>query len=287
MAADILIVGGSGNIGSGVISLLQQQGLSTRLATRNLQGLVPEHGVEPVYFDYDAPESWLPALSGIQCVFMIPKVGDPYPDQTVIPFMECAKQAGVERIVFSTAMGLDKDWRVLAVAEDHLMQSGVNYTILRPGWFMQNFNPGYMLHAIRRGVISLPGTLDCKLSFIDTRDISAVAVAALLNDGHFGKAYTLTGPEAFTWPQTAVMLSEACGYQVQYVNVSEKESREGLLALGTSPYRVEQMLQMMRAMRDGIYGEVTTAVRDVLGREAISLRQFIAENAHAWKRNPL
>jgi uncharacterized protein YbjT (DUF2867 family) len=283
MTAEILIVGGSGNIGSGVVEILTRQGIPVKLATRNPRECDPRQGVEAVFFDYDDPASWGPALAGVARVFMIPKVGDPFPDQTVIPFIDRAREAGVERIVFSTAMGLDKDWRVLAVAEDHLMKSGDNYTILRPGWFMQNFNPGYMLNAVRNGTIALPGSDDCKLSFIDTRDISAVAAEDLLKDGHFGKAYTLTGPRAYTWPQTAALLTEACGHPVAYVNVTEKQAREGLLALGTSPYRVEQMLQMMRAMRDGIYGEVSTSVRDVLGRDAISLEQFISENAHAWK----
>jgi len=284
MKPEILIVGASGNIGSGVVELLHKQDIAVRVAGRSLPTDERVEGIEPVFFDYDAPDSWLPALQGIKRVFMIPKVGDPYPDSTVMPFIDKAREAGVEHIVFSTAMGLDKDWRVLSVAEDHLVKSGVPYNILRPGWFMQNFNPGYMLHAIRNGAISLPGSDDCKLSFIDTRDISAVAVEVLCNDDHRGKAYTLTGPAAFTWPQTARLLSQACGHQVDYVNVTEKQSREGLLALGTSPYRVEQMLQMMRAMRDGIYGEVTTTVRDILGRDALSLEAFIAENESAWKK---
>jgi len=283
MKAKILIVGGAGNIGSGLIDLLSQRQIEVKLATRRPQDCAIRDGVEPVYFDYDDPPSWGGALEGVERVFMIPKVGDPFPDQTVMPFIDRAREAGVERIVFSTAMGLDKDWRVLAVAEEHLMKGGSNYTILRPGWFMQNFNPGYMLQSIRNGTIALPGSDDCKLSFIDTRDISAVAAEALLTDGHFGKAYTLTGPRAYTWPQTAALLSKACGHPVSYVNVSEKQAREALLALGTIPYRVEQMLQMMRAMRDGIYGEVTSSVKEVLGRDPISLEQFIAENAHAWK----
>ncbi|MFA5632916.1 MAG: SDR family oxidoreductase [Porticoccaceae bacterium] len=283
MKAEILIVGGSGNIGSGLVDILAKQDIAVKLATRKPQECAARQGVAAVYFDYDDPASWEPALAGIERVFMIPKVGDPFPDQTVMPFIDRARQAGVERLVFSTAMGLDKDWRVLAVAEDHLIKSGINHTILRPGWFMQNFNPGYMLHAVRNGVITLPGSDDCQLSFIDTRDISAVAAAVLLNDGHFGKAYTLTGPRAYTWPQAAALLTQACGHPVKYENVTEKQARDGLLALGTSPYRVEQMLQMMRAMREGIYGEVSSSVRDVLGREPISLEQFAAENAHAWK----
>jgi uncharacterized protein YbjT (DUF2867 family) len=281
MSAKYLVVGGRGNIGSAVVGKLAQQGFSVRLATRDPGEAPLATNVSAVYFDYDDPGSWVASLSGISRVFMIPKVGDPFPEQTLMPFIDRARTAGINRIVFSTAMGLDKEWRVLAAAEDHLLNSGLDYTILRPGWFMQNFNPGFLLQAISSGMIALPGSESCRLSFIDARDIAEVAVAALVGDQLLGCICTLTGPQALTWAETVGQISSAWDLQVAYRQITQKQMRDALFAAGTSPYRVEQMLLMMRAMRDGIYAEVTHSITDVLGRPATSLQQFLAENRPA------
>ena len=282
MKDHVLVVGASGNIGSEVARLLDQDGKRLKTASRHPQGLSHLENARPTYFDFDDPDSWSGALADISHVFMIPKVGDPFPDQTLIPFIDLAIESGVRRIVFSTAMGLDRDWRVLAVAEEHLVHSGVSHTILRPGWFMQNFNPGFLLNSIRAGAIRMPGE-SCMMSFIDTRDIARVAVASLFGERHAGKVYTLTGGESFGWAETARILSDASGRDIEYVHTSIDQMRESLLKLGTQPYRVEQMLQMLRAMENNLYAEISQDVRLVTGRDPITFGQFTQENASAWK----
>lgn len=280
MSNKFLIIGSTGNIGRSVVENLQQQGISLLLGARNPKNPQPVETISQVYFDYDDPGSWPDSLAGVNRVFMIPKVGDPCPDKTLMPFMDLAKQSGVERIVFSTAMGLDSDWRVLAAAEEHLLDSGLAFTILRPGWFMQNFTSGYQRAGILDGMIALPGSGDCKLSLIDTRDIGACAAIAMLKDEHIGRIYTLTGPEALSWNQITAMLGKASGHDVRYVNSPEKPIRDFLLANGTPPYRVEQMMLMMRSMRDGVFAEVTHNIEKILGRPAISFSQHLAEYGH-------
>jgi uncharacterized protein YbjT (DUF2867 family) len=151
----------------------------------------------------------------------------------------------------------------------------------RPGWFMQNFDTGFLLPGIRNGVIALPGGDDCSLSFIDTRDIAAVAVASLVGDGFRAGIYTLTGPQSLTWGETTRLISSAWKLPVAYRQISDKQLRDALFAVNTSPYRVEQMLLMMRAMRDGVYAQVTNSVADILGRPATSLEQFLKERVPA------
>lgn len=285
MADTYLIIGSTGNIGASVVENLGADDVTLRLASRTPERVTSNHPLrKPVYFDYDAPASWPTALEGTSRVFMIPKAGDPYPEKTLIPFMDLAKQSGVERIVFSTAMGLDRDWRVLAAAEDHLVKTGLDFTILRPGWFMQNFTTGFQLASVKSGVIALPGSSACQLSLIDTRDIGACAATALVKDNHIGNVYTLSGPEVLNWEQICEMLSDAAGYSVQYANTPEKPLRDFLLTHGTSPYRVEQMMLMMRSMRDGIYAEVTKHVEEILGRPAISFAQHLDNYRYLLKK---
>ena len=211
---------------------------------------------------------------------MIPKVGDPYPDETLVPFIDTAVDAGVERIVFSTAMGLDTEWRVLCFAENHLINSGLEFTILRPGWFMQNFTHGFLAGSVKSGFIAFPAGPGCRLSFIDTRDIASVAKLALCADDLLSGEFTLTGPESLSWEQTASLLSDACGRTISYNEITEKELRDTLLSQGTRPYRVEQMDQMMRGMRNGLYGNVTDAVPKILGKPAAGLKAYLSEFSH-------
>ena len=272
-----LVIGATGNIGSSLAEQLSGEGRHVCAASRNVQGIHVQGALDKVVFDYDDPTSWITALSGVTRIFMIPKAGDPCPDETLLPFIDAAAAAGTERIVFSTAMGLDKDWRVLCVAEDHLIKSGLEYTILRPGWFMQNFTRGFLSQSVKSGLIAFPAGRGSRLSFIDTRDIAGVAKVALCDDDLLGGEFTLTGPESLSWEETTGLLSAAYGGTVCYEEVTEKQWRDTLLSAGLRPYRVEQMLQMARGMREGLYENVTETVTAILGRPAYGLQAYLAE----------
>lgn len=276
-----LVLGASGNVGGMLCTLLAAAGEEIGAASRKpVEAAGPR--VRHVRFDYDDPSSWDAALDGMDRVFMIPKVGDPYPDQTLVPFIDRMAAAGVERVVFLTAMALDQDWRVLKFAEDHLIGSSLVWTVIRPNWFTTVLAPGFLQNAIRAGKIALPAG-EAKVSFIDARDIAAVAATALGDDRPAGRQLTLTGPKAYGWAEVAAMVSDGIGRQVVYDDVPEAGFRDGLLKAGVQPYRVEQMLQMLRAVRNGLHARVTTDVETVLGRPARTLPDFVEEHIEAWR----
>lgn len=269
----VLVIGASGNVGSGLMDLLGSKGVDALAA----QHARPVGGAKGRLFDFTDPKTWSGALEGVDKLFMIPMQGDPFPERTLIPLIDAAKASGVRRIVFLTAMALDKDWRVLKCAEDHLMKSDVPWTILRPNFLMQNFT-GSMKGAVVNGTLAMPvGASRCSL--VDTRDCAEMAAAALLEDGHEGKALTLTGPESLGWEEVADELSRVAGHAVKFVDVPESGFRDALLGFGTPPYRVEQMLQMMRAFRNGLHEEVDLAIPEVLGRPARSFATFCSDHA--------
>lgn len=274
----VLVVGASGNVGSRVLEGLKEKGADV-LAARHS---APPADPSARKFDYDDPQTWAPALAGVDKVFMIPKSGDPYPDKTLIPFIAQAKASGVKRVVFLTAMALDKDWRVLKTAEDALIASGMDYVILRPNWMMQNFLAPAMCKALAGGTVA-QACGQSVVSHVDTRDCGDVAVVGLLEDRLLGREITLTGPRALSWPQTCEILSQAAGHAIRYVDVPEADFRNGLLGVGVQPYRVEQMQQMYRALRSGLHAEVDPAISDILGRPARTLEDFAAEYGHLWK----
>ena len=274
----VLVIGAAGNVGGGVLA---------GLLDRNVPAIAAQHSRTPAgparVLDYDAPETWEPALAGVTAVFMIPKSGDPYPDRTLSPFIRTAQASGIRRVVLLTAMALDKDWRVLKTAEDSLIASGLDYVILRPNWLLQNLLSGPLRQSVTNGVIAQP-VGGAPVSFVDTRDCADVAIVGLLEDRLLGQKLTLTGPESLTWPDFCARLGAAAGHEVRFVDVPEAEFREKMLAAGLQPYRMEQLQQMNRASRNGLHSEVTSAIPDVLGRPARSVGAFAKEFAGYWKR---
>ena len=180
-------------------------------------------------------------------------------------------------------MGADtRDDFSLRKVERYLEASGLAWTHLRPNWFMQIFSTGPLLGAIRAtGKIQVPAG-DAKISFIDARDVAAVAAAALTEPGHLGKAYTLTGPEALDHVSVARAISSATRRAVEYVALSEDQARSGLRLSGMDAERIERLIHFYRLVRQGACAPVSADVPRILGRAPISLARFVQENASAW-----
>jgi uncharacterized protein YbjT (DUF2867 family) len=284
MSHKILIIGATGNVGSHLVKLLAEKDEQVKAATRKPEVYTTQPKVEATAFEFDDPTTYAPALEGADRVFLLARSADPEPQKILIPFIDQAKASGVNHIVLMTAMGVDQAEELgLRKVEKHLIVSGMAYTILRPNWFMQNFNPGFILPSIKEnGGIYLPAD-DAKLSFIDTRDISAVAAAALTGDGHKGKEYTLTGGQALSYAEAAGIISAASRREIKYVAISDDDARDAMKSAGWSPQQVEFMLGLFYTVRQGWSAPISPAVTSVLGREPISFEQFARDNADAWK----
>jgi uncharacterized protein YbjT (DUF2867 family) len=236
-----------------------------------------------VEFDFERPETFAPALDGADRVFLIARPGDDHADLVAYPLIDEMKRQGVRHVVNLSAMGVEiRDDFALRRIERYLEDSGVGFTHLRPNFFMQVFSSGPLLLDIRStGAIHIPAA-DAKLSYIDVRDIAAVAAATLTEQGHTGKAYTLTGGEALDHREIARAISGASGRTVQYVPISEEAARKSLEAAGLSPERTERLLGFYRLVRQGFCMPVSSDVQTLLGRSPISFAQFSSDNATCW-----
>src|SRR5438132_13458638 len=160
-------------------------------------------------------------------------------------FVDAAKRGGVRHIVKLSAIGADASppytfgqWH--RANEQHIRESGLAFTFLRPNSFMQNFITYF---PPRNGALYLPwgnGTA----SFVDTRDIASVAAEVLTSDGHKRKIYTLTGPRALGIADVARILSEAAGRELKYVDVPEDAARDGMLQAGLPQWQVEPIMEL-------------------------------------------
>nr|MCU0619700.1 NAD(P)H-binding protein [Gemmatimonadaceae bacterium] len=206
------------------------------------------------------------ALAGVDGVFLLSPPGHVNQDALLVPVIDAAVRHGVRRAVLMTAMGVDADPTApLRRAELHLEASGLAWNVIRPNWFMQNFH-SYWLHGIRTaGEIVLP-TDDAQGSFIDARDIAAVAHVLLTTDRHANAAFDLTGGESLDHHAVAAILTEVLGHPITYRAVTADAMRPGLLAAGLPPAYVESLLTILEFFRLGYAARVTDAVATITGR---------------------
>jgi uncharacterized protein YbjT (DUF2867 family) len=286
MAEKILVIGATGRIGTELIQLLLDQGISVRAATRRAEDITRRwgHRVESVHFDYDRPETLAPAVRHVEQIFLMARPTDNHSDKAAMPLVNSARQEGVRHIVNLTAMGVEKE-RTFALRqlELYIEESGLPFTHLRPNWFMQNFDSGPFLADIRdTGALHLPAA-DAKVSFIDVRDIAAVGLASLTDSRHLCKAYTLTGGEALDHATVMDIISKAAGRVVPYVPLSEEAACSALARAGVPTEVIERWRMFFRKMRAGDCAPVSADVETILGRKPITFVRYAADVASVWK----
>ena len=120
-------------------------------------------------------------------------------------------------------------------------------------------------------------------SHIDARDVAAVAARLLVDGGHAGKAYELSGPTALTYGEVAAILSDVLGRAIAYESQSDDEALAEMAAADLSPAYAADMLDLVRFYRRGGGARVTADVRELLGREPIGFAQFAREHADAFR----
>ena len=280
----ILITGASGNVGSEVLRQAAAAGLPLRAAyqTPDKAAKAPS-GVETVLVDFSKPATLAPALKGIDKLFL---VGPPTAN---LPALEAnvvaeARRAGVPHIVKLSAMGgrAARFSGMHAESEDCIKASGLAYTCLRPNGFMQNFIL-YDGPTIRSQNAFYATVGDGAVSHIDIRDIAAVVVRVLADQGHEGKTYELTGPEALTNAQAAEKISRAIGRKVSYVDLAPADYRKALLGAGVPEWSADALIDLQRFYRENGASRVTSAVEQITGRKPTTFDQFLKDHVSAFQ----
>jgi uncharacterized protein YbjT (DUF2867 family) len=201
MHTPILVTGASGNVGSEIVKLLSEGDFAVRAADRRggQPGQTLACNVEAISFDFSKPETFGPAFAGVERMFLMrpPAIADVR--RRIWPAIDAAQQAGVKHIVFLSLLGAEQNPIVPHYKiEQHILASGVDYTFLRASFFMQNLNTTHRREIQARNELFVPAA-NGKTSFIDVRDIAAVAALALTQAGHAGRSYDLTGSEALDY----------------------------------------------------------------------------------------
>ena len=279
----ILITGASGNVGKEVLKQITQTGAKVRAGFQDTRKAAAPPGVEIATIDYNQPETLRTALKGVDRVFL---VGPPTAELPALEgqAVDVIVQAKVRQLVKLSAMG-GRDAifpRQHAQSEDYILSSGVPYTFLRPNGFMQNLVT-YSASTINTQNAFYGTEGDGRVSQIDIRDVAAVAVKALTEDDHIGKAYTLTGPEALTNAEVAQILSDALGREIRFINLPPEQLRSALLSAGVPEWSADALLDLQRLYREGKAATVSQDVEKLLGRKPIRFSEFLRDYKYVFE----
>ena len=285
MEKTVLVTGATGTVGRDVAKLLSKKGAAARAGVRDQVKARTQFGADIALatFDFEAAASFPGALKGIEKVFLLPPL---MPNQLELAnaFVDAAKLAGVRHIVKLSAIGADASppytfgkWH--AASDQYVRESGLAFTFLRPNSFMQNFINYF---PPRDGTIYLPWG-NGKASFVDSRDIAAVAAEALTSDEHEGKTYTLTSPAALGIAEVASILSEVAGREINYVDVPESAARDGMLQAGLPRWQVDALMELHAANKQNRWSTVTSDIEKVTAKPATSFAQFARDHADRFR----
>lgn len=273
-----LVTGGTGKTGRHVVDRLVAGSTPVRIASRT-PGAVPD-GATAVRFDWDDPTTHDAALDGVETAYLVAPALVLDPSPVMVPFVERARAAGVQRMVLLSANGMEQappDFGLNAV-QQALVTSGAQWAALQPTWFLQNLTEGFLAPGIARDTLAFPGG-GGRNAWIDTRDIADVAVAAL--HGKADGVLLLTGPELLSFADLAAEISRVGGREVRYDDQAPEELAAVLAGAGFPDDYAGLMQQLAAAIRDGHAEQLSTTVQDVTGRPARTLRQFTDD--HAWQ----
>ena len=238
-------------------------------------------GVEIVEMDFEDPGSLHAAFTHVDKVFLLtPFTLDQV--QMAKTLIDEARKAGVKHIVKLSVIGADAkpglqlgQWH--HEVEQYIEESGISYTFLRPISFMQNY-VNYNADTIKEEGKFYGASGDGKMSLVDARDIAAVAVEVLTGEGHEGKAYDITGPEALSNYEVAQLLSEVTGKQVDYIDLTEAAIKQGMTGTGMPDTMANAMVELYTLQKEGKLTQTTDTVEKIVGRKPHTMRQFLQDH---------
>lgn len=284
MQDKILVTGATGNVGREVVKALLAQGQSVVAATldeRDAQRAPA--GAVTRRFVFGEPATYPTAFEGVGKLFLMrpPQITDV--ERYLFPVVDYARAEGVRHIVFLSLLGVERNRRVPHYkVEQYVKASGVPYTFVRPSFYMQNLNTTHREEIRDEDKIAVP-VGDARTSFIDVRDIGAVAARVLSEAGHAGRAYELTGGAALDYHQVAARFTEVLGREITYTDPSLLRFVWERVTHGTPLPFALVMAFLYTQTRRGMADRVTDDVQHLLGRPPITMRQYIQDYAQMWQ----
>ena len=280
---EILITGATGNVGFETLRALNSAGVMPLAAVRDpAKARAKLEGKALLtHFDFTDFGSYTGALTGIKQMLLVRPPEIAQVDKYFRPLLEEARRAGVKQVVFLSLLGAETNTVVPHhKIEKVILELGIPHVFLRASFFMQNLSTTHLEDIRDRDDVFVPAG-NGKTSFIDARDIGAVASLALL-EHHQNAAYDLTGDEALTYGDAARILSQELGRPIGYSHPNILKFALEERARGVAWPFIGVMVGIYSVAALGRAGRVTLTTRELLKRPATTLEQFVHDYRALW-----
>ena len=262
-----LITGGTGKTGRRIVERLNKLGRKVRIGSRSAE----------LPFDWNDPTNWDEVLKGIDKVYITyqPDLAVPGAKEAISELVKVSKKAGVSKMVLLSGKGE----REAELCEDIVINSGIDYTIIRASWFNQNFSENFLLEPILDGVVALPQA-HVKIPFVDAEDIADVAVKVLNDNSYNGKIFELTGSETLTFKEAITVIAKATNRSISFIPLSLEAYASAMKGMQLP----EDFIWLINYLFDVVLGNpnnsiITEDIELLLGRAPKTFREFAEESA--------
>lgn len=274
------ITGATGQLGQLVVNKLKEKGYGESIVAlvRSVEK-ASDLGVEVREANYDKPETLNNALRGVDTLLLISgsEVGKRAVQHKNV--IEAAKQNGVQWIIYTSILRADTS--TISLAEEHLAtetalkNSGIPFTLLRNGWYTENYT-GSIQGAIAGGAF-IGSAGEGKISSAARADYADAAVAVLTGEGHQGKTYELAGDEAWTLSDLAAEVSRQTGKNIPYKNLPESDYAAALVSFGLPPELAQAIAGWDVSASQGVLFDDTRQLPALIGRPTTPLEETVRE----------
>ena len=267
MKTNILVIGGTGKTGRRVVEQLQKKGIEPRVGSRSA---TPS-------FDWDNKDTWVEALDGIERMYVTyyPDLAVPGAKEAIQSLTYLAKELGVKKMVLLSGKGETE----AEACEKIVMDSGMDYTIVRASWFNQNWSESFFLEPILSGEMALPMS-DVLIPFVDANDIAEVAATVLLDDTYNGEIIEVTGPELITFKDIVDIISKTSDRHLNFYDITLEQYIDGMKQMQI-PNDVVWLIEYLfsHVLTNPKNQLVVNDIERVLGRKAKTFLEYAQETA--------
>ncbi|MCF6257018.1 MAG: NmrA family NAD(P)-binding protein [Gammaproteobacteria bacterium] len=261
-----LIIGSSGKTGMRVAERFDSNGKNYRAGTRHSE----------IPFDWYDTNTWQKALHGINSVYMVfsPDLAVPGAPAIIKTFVNVAKICGVKHLVLLSGRG-----EVEAQdCEKIVMDSALDWTIVRSSWFAQNFSESFFLDDIVRGQVFLP-IGEIKEPFVDIEDLADIVFAALTDKKHKGQIYEVTGSKLLTFREVFTEIETATGRRIDYQQISMDDYVKFMSEASVPQDYIALIKYLFTEVLDGRNASLTDGIQRALGRGPRSFHEYAKATA--------
>lgn len=260
---NILVIGGTGKTGRRVVENLKRQNHKVRVGSRS--------GYPA--FNWEDKSTFAAALKGMNRAYIVysPDLAVPGAKEAIFSLTKVALKEGLEKVVLLSGKGESE----AEACEDIVVDSGLNYTIVRASWFNQNFSESFFLEPVLAGHVALP-MAEIHIPFVDVEDIADVVTKVLMDDSYNRQTITVTGPRKLSLKQAVEAIAESTGKEIQFQVISIEEYEEGMRAAGLPDDYVWLFSYLFKEVLGNPKNHVVSNdIERVLDRKAKDFTEFV------------